>query len=147
MERRYDPWVHLPLRKGPCAAALPPRYLATLPGAVSSDLAGPLSQPLFPGLLQGAWRLQVKALATSIGPDPQYYSGHSLQVGAAPDMFELKLPYYVIKKLGRWNSDAALFYYRSDTEAHVMASEAHDRLFLRWQKQLRGVSASQVVQF
>jgi len=24
-------------------------------------------------------------------------------------MFELKLPYYVIKKLGRWNSDAALF--------------------------------------
>ena len=41
-------------------------------------------------------------------------------------MFELKLPYYVIKKLGRGKSDAALFYYRSDTKAHVMASEAHD---------------------
>ena len=30
-----------------------------------------------------------------------YYSGHSFRVGAASAMFELKLPYYVIKKLGR----------------------------------------------
>ena len=142
MQRRFDTLVPLPLREGPCAAALLPRYLATLPDAVSSDLLGPLSQPLFPGLLQGAWRSQVKALAASIGLDPLYYSGHSFRVGAATDLFELKLPYYVIKKLGRWKSDAALFYYRSDTEAHAMVFEAYDRLFRRWRKQWRGVSAS-----
>jgi hypothetical protein len=61
-----------------------------------------------------AMRASIKAFASSIGLDPRRYSGHSLRAGGATDMFARGLPYYVIKKMGRWKSDAALLYFRSE---------------------------------
>jgi hypothetical protein len=68
-----------------------------------------------------AMRRSIKALASSIGLDPCRYSGHSLRAGGATDMFARGLPYYVIKKMGRWKSDAALLYFRCE---HSVARSA-----------------------
>ena len=68
-----------------------------------------------------AMRASIKAFASSVGLDPRRYSGHSLRAGGATDMFARGLPYYVIKKMGRWKSDAALLYFRSE---HSVARSA-----------------------
>jgi hypothetical protein len=70
-----------------------------------------------------AMRRSIKRTVASIGLDPSRYSGHSLRAGGATDMFARGLPYYVIKRMGRWRSDAALCYFRCErTVAKVAAS-------------------------
>ena len=50
------------------------------------------------------------------GGKPEQYSGHSLRAGGATDLFVARTPYYLIKKAGRWKSDAAMLYYRCDED-------------------------------
>ena len=60
----------------------------------------------------------------SIGLDPSKYSGHSMRAGGATDLFIMRVPYYIIKKMGRWVSDAALVYYRDDDDVILAVTEA-----------------------
>ena len=67
-------------------------------------------------------RRLIKRSVAALGLDERRYSGHSMRAGGATDMFAAGLPYYVIKKYGRWASDAALVYFRS--EASIASSAA-----------------------
>lgn len=62
------------------------------------------------------FRKAIKKAAASIGLNPRRYSGHSLRSGGATDLFEARTPYHIIKKMGRWKSDAAMRYYRSEED-------------------------------
>ena len=62
------------------------------------------------------FRRAIKRTAKENGLDPRLYSGHSLRAGGATDLFVGRVPYYVIKKMGRWVSDAAMIYYRDDED-------------------------------
>ena len=75
------------------------------------------------------WRKTIKWCCAKIGLDGKYYSGHSLRAGGATDLFVARVPYYVIKKMGRWKSDAAMLYYRCDEDVEGAVTEAFKRLF------------------
>jgi hypothetical protein len=61
---------------------------------------------------QSWFRKTIKTLADKAGCDGSKYSGHSLRAGGATDLFVARVPYFLIKKMGRWKSDAAMLYYR-----------------------------------
>lgn len=68
-------------------------------------------------------RLRIKSLVSLGGLDSTAYSGHSLRAGGATDLFVLRVPYAIIKRMGRWRSDACLLYYRDNEDvAHTVAS-------------------------
>jgi Phage integrase family len=71
-----------------------------------------------------SYRILIKSAVASIGLNPKNYSGHSLRAGGATDLFAAGTPYYVIKKMGRWTSDAALLYFRSESSVARMAAQA-----------------------
>jgi integrase len=73
---------------------------------------------------QDHFRKVIAAWTHSIGLDSTKYSGHSLRAGGATDLFTMRVPYYIIKKMGRWVSDAALCYYRDDEDVIVSVTEA-----------------------
>ena len=73
-----------------------------------------------------AYRRLIKRMVSSIGLDPSKYSGHSLRSGGVTDLFAAGTPYYVIKKMGRWKSDAALLYFRSESDVARIAAKAFD---------------------
>jgi integrase len=58
----------------------------------------------------------IKKGVASIGLDPVKFSGHSLRAGGATDLFVARVPYFLIKKMGRWESDAAMLYYRCEED-------------------------------
>jgi hypothetical protein len=58
----------------------------------------------------------IKSSVSALGLDPNRFSGHSLRAGGATDLFASRIPYWVIKKIGQWTSDAALWYYRSEED-------------------------------
>jgi hypothetical protein len=61
-------------------------------------------------------------MVSLIGLDKALYSGHSLRAGGATDLFVAKVPYPIIKKAGKWRSDAALIYHRDEDDvAKVVA--------------------------
>jgi len=70
----------------------------------------------------------IKMCTTRIGLDSSQYSGHSLRSGGATDLFNMKVPYYVIKRMGRWKSDAVLIYYRDEENIHRTVYKAYKRL-------------------
>jgi integrase len=75
--------------------------------------------------VSGDWiRKRIKEAVSSLGLNPQDYSGHSLRSGGATDLFASGVPYYAIKKRGHWTSDAALLYYRDSLSADVMVFNA-----------------------
>jgi hypothetical protein len=75
------------------------------------------------------WKKAIGEQLTRIGVDPQYYSGHSFRAGGATDLFVAQVPYNIIKKMGRWRSDAALKYHRDDLDvASVVATAFGHRL-------------------
>lgn len=74
-------------------------------------------------------RKWIKVAVASIGLDPRKYSGHSLRAGGATDLFVARTPYYVIKKKGRWISDAAMVYYRDEEDVEAAVSIA----FAMWE--------------
>lgn len=63
-----------------------------------------------------------------IGLNPELYSGHSLRAGGATDLFVAKVPYPIIKKAGRWKSDAALLYYRDEEDVAQVVTKAFEML-------------------
>jgi len=81
------------------------------------------------GTVSASWfRAHLKELVRSNGYDPSYYSGHSLRAGGATDLFVARVPYFLIKKMGRWKSDAAMLYYRSEEDVVAAVSRA----FSKW---------------
>ena len=73
----------------------------------------------------GSWfRSKVKKACTSVGLAAAHYSGHSFRAGGATDLFVARVPYYIIKKKGRWISDAALIYYRDEDDVDDAVEKA-----------------------
>jgi hypothetical protein len=73
-------------------------------------------------------RRYVKRCVVLIGLDPKDFSGHSLRAGGATDLFIAKVPYPIIKKFGRWKSDAALIYYRDEEDLAALVSNAFNSI-------------------
>ena len=59
---------------------------------------------------------RIKLVAQRLGLPADDYSGHSLRAGGATDLLIARVPYFIIKKIGRWSSDAAMVYYRHDED-------------------------------
>ena len=73
---------------------------------------------------ESGYRRLIKRGVASIGLEAARFSGHSPRAGGATDMFAAGVPYYVIKKYGRWVSDTALIYYRCETSVAAAAAIA-----------------------
>ena len=73
-------------------------------------------------------RRRIKKVVQLIGLDPSSYSNHSLRAGGATDLFVARVPYSIIKKMGRWKSDAALLYYRDEEDVRLAIAEAFSRM-------------------
>ena len=76
-------------------------------------------------------RLLVKAVVVTAGLDPSMFSGHSLRAGGATDLFASRVPYYTIKKMGRWRSETALIYFRSVDDVARTVARAFDKIGAR----------------
>ena len=74
------------------------------------------------------FRRSIQKLCNNVGLDGKQYSGHSLRAGGATDLFLAGVPYYIIKKMGRWSSDAALIYFRKDEEVIKLVCKAFKRM-------------------
>jgi Phage integrase family len=74
-------------------------------------------------LSKDALRKAIKRAVDLAGLPAAHYSGHSLRGGGATDLFNMNVPYATIKKYGRWESDAALIYWRDEGE--IARSAAH----------------------
>jgi len=59
---------------------------------------------------------RIKLVAHRLGLSTDGYAGHSLRAGGATDLFVARVPYFIIKRMGRWSSDAAMIYYRHDED-------------------------------
>ena len=58
-------------------------------------------------------------------PHPKQYAGHSFRSGGATDLYRAGVTVDMLKKLGRWRSNAVWFYIRdhqSDYEDEVIAA-------------------------
>ena len=75
------------------------------------------------------WRRTIKRVCKAIGLEEKYYAGHSLRAGGATDLFVCRVPYYIIKKMGRWKSEAAMLYYRCDEDVKKEVAAAYTKLF------------------
>ena len=73
-----------------------------------------------------AYRMLIKRLVHIIVLDTCRFSGHSLSSGGATDLFVKGTPYYAIKKMCRWTSDAALLYFPSEMDVAKLAARAFD---------------------
>lgn len=73
-------------------------------------------------------RRRIKKMVLRIGLDTRWYSNHSLRAGGATDLFVARVPYPIIKKMGRWKSDAALLYYRDEEDVRLAVAEAFSRM-------------------
>jgi hypothetical protein len=62
------------------------------------------------------WRRTISHFLLRVGLNPALYSGHSFRAGGATDLFVARVPYPYIKQMGRWRSDAALKYFRDESE-------------------------------
>jgi hypothetical protein len=102
------------------------------------DMNGLWDKPnalLFPSSHKGAggkektwskqwFRQRVKRSVAMIGLDPEQYSGHSFRAGGATELFVRRVPYHIIKKFGRWKSDAAMLYYRDQDDVNRVVGRA-----------------------
>ena len=59
---------------------------------------------------------RIKLVAHRLGLSTEDYAGHSLRAGGAADLFIARVPYFIIKRMGRWSSDAAMIYYRHEED-------------------------------
>lgn len=76
-----------------------------------------------------AWfRKFIKKMVSVIGLNLKFYSGHLLRAGGVMDLFVSKVSYPIIKKAGRWKSDAALLYYRDDDDVAQVIAKAFEML-------------------
>ena len=87
------------------------------------------AQQLGDGTVSLDWlRQRIKRFALRIGLDPKNYSGHSLRAGGATDLFVARVPYFIIKRMGRWKSDAAMIYYRADDDVRRAVKKAFSQM-------------------
>ena len=70
----------------------------------------------------------IKELVATIGLDATKFSAHSLRAGGATDLFAANVPYPIIKKMGRWVSEAAMLYFRSDDEVWAAVGAAYSSI-------------------
>ena len=73
-------------------------------------------------------RAVIKKHARADGLNDKEFSGHSLRAGGATDLFVMRVPYFLIKKMGRWRSDAAMLYYRSEEDVCLAVARAFGEL-------------------
>lgn len=64
----------------------------------------------------GSLLSRVKHQCHRVGLDAKYYGCHSFRAGGATDLFVARVPYHIIKRMGRWKSDAAMIYYRDEED-------------------------------
>lgn len=104
-----------------------------------NDFASKPDSYIFPAIVNGKidlakpmtgtfLRSLIKCEVAALGLDSSRYSGHSLRAGGATDLFAARIPYWVIKKMGRWTSDAALKYYRSEEDVITSVRKAFKRM-------------------
>jgi integrase len=108
-------WDHRGLDKRPDAFVFPSikrRNVCEEAGSVTADWV----------------RKIIKESVASLGLDPARFSGHSLRAGGATDLFVARVPYFLIKKMGRWKSDAAMLYYRSEDDVNAAVQAAFSSL-------------------
>lgn len=74
------------------------------------------------------FRRVLKAGVFTVGEDPHHYSGHSCRAGGATDLFAAGTPYYVVKRAGRWKSDVAVLYFRSEFEVAAAVARGFNRI-------------------
>ena len=74
----------------------------------------------FSPLTHGAFVRRFKGLVTSIGLNPDDYSGHSFRIGAATLSFALTPRHELIKAHGDWASDAYLAYNRMTSQTRCL---------------------------
>ena len=95
---------------------------------VFPDVVG-RSQTFGEGTISLDWvRNRIKAAVAKLGLDPKRYSGHSMRAGGATDLFVARVPYHIIKKMGRWSTDAAMIYYRADEDVRRSVRRAFSRV-------------------
>ena len=51
-----------------------------------------------------------------------------MRAGGATDLFIARVPYFLIKRMGRWKSDAAMLYYRCDEDLFKAVEGVFDGL-------------------
>jgi integrase len=73
-------------------------------------------------------RDSIKRRVVVLGLDPEKFSGHSLRAGGATDLFVARVPYFLIKKMGRWESDAAMLYYRCEADVTDAVAAAFGKI-------------------
>ena len=107
-------------RHGLCPVAALLSYLAARPAGEGPLLifqdGTPLSRERF---VQ-----EVKSALREAHIDHRGYSGHSFRIGAATSAAAAGVPAYIIKMLGRWNSEAYQLYIRTPREALAAVSSA-----------------------
>jgi integrase len=74
------------------------------------------------------FRKAIKQPVVSVGLDPRQFSGHSLRSGGATDLFEARVAYHIIKKMGRWKLEAAIRYYRCEDDVIRAVKKAFSRM-------------------
>jgi hypothetical protein len=80
-------------------------------------------------------RRAIKACVSNLGLDSSLYSGHSFRGGGATDLFNARVPYLVIKRMGRWKSDVALIYWRDEADVAHACSRAFGSVRETWHRQ------------
>jgi len=81
------------------------------------NLIASSAELLFPKKVTVRWLSErIKTAVNSIGLDASRFANHSLRAGGATDLFVAGVPYYVVKRMGRWKSDAAMIYYRDEDD-------------------------------
>ena len=72
---------------------------------------------VFPASANRDWLVSlIKRSVKKLGLNPTFYSGHSLRASGATDLLVARVPYFIVKKYGRWKSDVAMIYYRDDED-------------------------------
>jgi integrase len=85
--------------------------------------------------LSHAWlRRRIKLAVSRLGLDHALYSCHSLRAGGATDLFAARVPYPMIKRMGRWKSDVCLIYYRDMHDVHRAVFSGFRSLAVRLQR-------------
>jgi hypothetical protein len=74
-------------------------------------------------------RKYIKEDVAKLGLNPDRYAMHSLRAGGATDLFNMNVPYHIIKDVGRWKSDTALIYYRGDREKIAAVGKAFGAIY------------------
>ncbi len=110
-----------------CPIAWYRRYLALR----SADLKGQAATPpLFYSSRaraardSGAFNETVKRWLSLIGVDPRLFGEHSARAGGATEAARLAVDLRLIKRQGRWKSDAVFIYIHDDTSSMLALQEA-----------------------